>query len=436
MLELFLGCYFLAIIFLAKKNIRLAIAWLIISLPTYLLRFKVGPLPTTLLELTFGGLAVAWLLFYVKSTWPALVSFFREHRFFMGATVIFLLASVASIFVSDMVVASLGQWRAYFLEPIILFFILISLRERISGSDVLWFLAVSTLSISLYSIVQHVTGWGIATAEWTNPATRRVTAFFSSPNAVALYLGPITMLMVGWLYQRLSQPLKKGEWRQVIKQDRQVLAGGCIVLTNLIAILFTKSQGGLLALGLGVMVFAYLVGHKKIIITAVLIAFIGGATLVFFPRVLPLHYKSGGNRLTLWTYSINYLTESPQHFVFGTGIRQFFRKIQKPFYNPKQLERLIYPHNIFLNFWTEVGLVGLLSMVCIMGYVTRSAFRLLRTDRWWGVSLLAMLVVIVAHGFVDVPYFKNDLAMEWWLFLALFFTICQDQTSPRELKKP
>lgn len=421
--ELFLGIYFLAVIFLAKKNIRLAVAWLIISLPTYLLRFKVGPLPTTLLELTFGGLAVAWLLFYAKSTWPVLVSFFREHRVFMGATVIFLLASVASIFVSDMVVASLGQWRAYFLEPIILFFILISLRERIGGSDLLWFLALSTLSISLYSIIQHFTGWGIATAEWTNPATRRVTAFFSSPNAVALYLGPITMLMGGWLYQRLSQPLKTGEWRQTFKQDRQALVGVCIVLTNLIAILFTKSQGGLLALVLGVMVFVYLVGYKKIILTAALIAFIGGGTLIFFPRVLPLHYKSGGNRLTLWTYSVNYLTESPQHFVLGTGIRQFFRKIQKPFYNPKQMERLIYPHNIFLNFWTEIGLFGLLGAAGLVGVLFTVSYKWYRLgNKLAGATLLAGLVVLIVHGLIDVPYFKNDLAMEWWILSALVFS--------------
>jgi O-antigen ligase len=73
--------------------------------------------------------------------------------------------------------------------------------------------------------------------------------------------------------------------------------------------------------------------------------------------------KSGQNRLVLWGYTGSYLVSSPQHFFLGAGVRQFFRKIQKPYYDVKKMERLIYPHNIVLNFWSEIGFLGAASFI-------------------------------------------------------------------------
>jgi hypothetical protein len=32
---------------------------------------------------------------------------------------------------------------------------------------------------------------------------------------------------------------------------------------------------------------------------------------------------------------------------------------------------------------------------------------------------LLALVAVIVHGLVDVPYFKNDLSLEFWTLLAL-----------------
>jgi hypothetical protein len=34
-------------------------------------------------------------------------------------------------------------------------------------------------------------------------------------------------------------------------------------------------------------------------------------------------------------------------------------------------------------------------------------------------GIVLAMVAIVVHGLVDVPYFKNDLALEFWTFLGL-----------------
>jgi O-antigen ligase len=85
------------------------------------------------------------------------------------------------------------------------------------------------------------------------------------------------------------------------------------------------------------------------------------------------------------------------------------------------MERLIYPHNIFLNFWTEIGLVGMLAVLAIIGQATVFAWRIRQNDMVLGSGFMAMLVTLVVHGLVDVPYFKNDLAFLFWILIASIF---------------
>ncbi len=428
----FLVIYFLLLVWLMKRHVPYAIGLFIISLPTYLIRFKLGPLPSTMLEAGFGGIACGWLIFQAREVVPELWKFCKQHRVFVTAILLFLISSASSIWVSDMAIASLGQWRAYFLEPIVLFFILISLKNKLAWSDLRTALVLSTLSISIYAIVQQFTGLGIATEQWTNPETRRVTAFFTSPNAVTLYLGPIVMLLAAALFpsiQRKFFKITQGV-STVEPLSRQVRVLFWVALgLALVATVFTRSQGGFLALAVGGMVFLFLVGYKKIVLAVTALAVMLAGMVAFFPNALPIHYQSGGNRVRLWTYSINYLTESPSHFILGTGIRQFFRKIQKPFYNPKQMERIIYPHNVVLNFWTEIGLFGMVAFVVMYGYLLRVAYGIYkRKEVVLGAGLSALLVAFIVHGMLDVPYFKNDLAMEWWILSALIF-LYQKQSS-------
>jgi len=116
---------------LAYKKFRLAVGLLIIGLPAYLIRFKIGPLPSTLLELNFGIIFLVWLIKYAKFDFQNFKSKIINHKFFFIFYFLFFISSVAGIIVSDQWYISLGQWRAYFLEPMLLFIILVG---RLSSS--------------------------------------------------------------------------------------------------------------------------------------------------------------------------------------------------------------------------------------------------------------------------------------------------------------
>ncbi len=125
------------------------------------------------------------------------------------------------------------------------------------------------------------------------------------------------------------------------------------------------------------------------------------------------------------------------------------------------LEIYLYPHNIILNFWSELGLAGMLLFVWIilkyfhMGIKNfqlhkentsfviagsdpqsrnlnneetwipgqarndRKRRSFMMADNYLVLGLLGAIIVIVIHGLVDVPYFKNDLAVMFWLLLAM-----------------
>ena len=399
--------YFLLFLFLAWKNFRLAVILFVVFLPTYLIRFSLGPLPSTVLELTFGSLFLVWLIKYSrqdsKNIWAAMI----KHKIFFVSFGVFFISSVISIFVSDMPIPSLGEWRAYFLEPMVLFLVLVGRKDAVKYSDLIWGLGLSAVSISIYAIWQKFTGWGVATPEWAAEATRRVTAFYSSPNAVGLYLAPVLVLVGLFVFKR-SQ--KARFWVSVV-----------VIKLSLLAVIFTKSQGAWIGLGAGLLTFIFFVGYKKIAVVAAVAGVVIALLIPSMRQAVLFQDQANQNRLRLWGYSWTFLKRSPQNFVLGTGVRQFFRKIQKPYYDKIVMERLIYPHNIFLNFWTEIGLPGMLAVMVMLGYVFCLANTIRKNNKLIGAGLMGALTVLVVHGLVDVPYFKNDLSFLFWIIIATVF---------------
>ena len=84
----------------------------------------------------------------------------------------------------------------------------------------------------------------------------------------------------------------------------------------------------------------------------------------------------------------------------------------------------MYPHNIILNFWSELGLLGLLAFVWLIGRALLIAGRVYQglgmgAEKYILLGTVAALTALVVHGMVDVPYFKNDLAVLFWLLIGI-----------------
>ena len=398
------------IAYLGYRQPVYAVGATIILLPTYLFRSSIYFLPFTFLETCIIAMFSGWLLAAIvqkklRRTEPPYIYRWPIILLLGGATI--------GLVISPTFTNAAGLWKAYFVEPILF---LIVFKEVIKNDadkrTLLWALGISSLTVSLLAIYQKFTGFAIAEPVWTNEASRRVTAFFTSPNAVGLYLGPTIALYSGWLLS---------EWRNVQATNLKSL----ILVLALLAVLFTVSHGTWLGLLAAAAVLSYFGWNKKktVLVTLILIII----TLVVPPlrqQVLPIitfQDHAGQNRITLLQTSWQYLTAHPSHFLFGAGILGF-SELHQQTREPLLTEPLLYPHNIIFNFWLETGLVGLVGIIWLLSkFFGRSISKIstVTANRFLILGVLTAMVVILVHGLVDVPYFKNDLAVLFWIMVGL-----------------
>ncbi len=403
---------------LAWRSRFKALLILTILLPSYIIRTTLFTIPVTFLELMIVGLFIIWIITEKQYPWLLLKKNLPHVNpvpiaYRLAITVI-LLAAIVSVVISPDLRSSLGIWKAYFLEPIMLFLVImhtIKLREQIYDLiDVLGFITLLLFPLALYQIL---TGHTIPLEFWANPATRRITTIFGYPNANSLLLAPIVALYGGYL-------LKRESWGKTIYKLAVIITGGLIIF-------WARTDGALLALAL---VALYLIGTKirwkKTYWSAVLIGIIALGWLLLSSskwqtqwhrishNTLALSSSSLEIRINQWRETMKLLQTQP---LFGSGLVGYQTALE-PFHANPFIEIFLYPHNIFLNFWVELGLVGLLGFI-YLGWLLWQSLRKKTANHLLSTMLAASWLTLLIHGLVDVPYFKNDLSVLFWLLVAL-----------------
>jgi O-antigen ligase len=196
-------------------------------------------------------------------------------------------------------------------------------------------------------------------------------------------------------------------------------------VVGLAATALSLSRAGYLVLAVIALILAILNPYRRYLLPAVVVL---GAAASLVPAIASrlaheFNPSDPNNTLVsrehLWQATLRMLQDHP---IFGTGLYGFRRSIQ-PYRGGVYQENLIYPHNIVLNAWTETGLLGLAAFLWLLVQTFLVSWRGWTSGpvAWRAIQLgifLAM-VAIVVHGLVDVPYFKNDLALEFWTLLGL-----------------
>ena len=136
------------------------------------------------------------------------------------------------------------------------------------------------------------------------------------------------------------------------------------------------------------------------------------------------------------------------HPLLGVGPDNFLYAYRTRYVLPSgwQELNLSHPHNLFLDLWTRLGLVGLVAGLAALVVAFASGWRLFgsrpasrtagrRLDRGWPLvlGLLAGLAAAVAHGLIDNSLFLPDL-MGWFVaalrhLLALLVSMGSESTA-------
>jgi O-antigen ligase len=195
------------------------------------------------------------------------------------------------------------------------------------------------------------------------------------------------------------------------------------------ALLATFSVGGWLGTGLGLLVVVGLLGGRRVVLALTLAGAIA-AVVVFL--ALPVERLAGrldprqGTsfvRVQLWQAAAALVRESP---VLGIGLDNFLYRYPQVMPPDTPYEpNLSHPHNLILQFWLQLGLLGLAALGWLLWRFVRLVWLRARDatgpplHRALAVGSLGSMTDFAAHGLVDNSYFLPDMAVIFWLTLAV-----------------
>jgi len=411
--------FILLFLFIALVNTRLAAFILIILLPSYLLRFNIGFLPTTFLEVMIVILALVWFIKKIKDknlviSWQKIKDLLGRQNLIIIS--LFIISATVAVFISSDTRAALGIWKAYFIEPIILLFIFLDIFSKRDIPKIIFSLALSAFLVSTLAIIQKFTGWFVPYTFWGKDNVFRVTSFYGYPNAIGLFLGPIIPLLVFYV-AHLTREFKKNIFLIIFLL--------LTIIFSFLAIFWANSTGAIMGLLLGIIITGFF--YKKTIFVSILLFLIFSSVIYF--NILPqsisdtllLKDWSGQVRIKMWTETFEMLKHN---FIFSPGLSNYQNAVA-PYHIWSFVEIFQYPHNLILNFWSEIGLLGLFSFLALVIIFFKKIIFTLRQNqnRFLLFGLIWSMFVILIHGLVDVPYFKNDLAVLFWLIFGIIFLL-------------
>jgi len=303
-----------------------------------------------------------------------------------------------------------------------------------------------------------------------------VTSVYGSPDNLALLLDRVIPVAIVLGLAALA-PTLPGIRRAPALRDRPgraarpatlsapslPLIAALAVVPMVVALLLTGSRGGILtavATGLAAVLFWRSQTERRYGPLLTLLSaggVLGGTALLVLSQIQ--HGASTATRLYVWRSALAMIRDHP---LLGVGPDNFLyyyfpdpHKIDPhPFYNPHvydcvallppslraqlparhyidvnnawQEPCLSHPHNAVLHVWLATGLVGLVALaILLVGFVVVARHNLSRLReaqtqaRAVQVAAIAVVVATFVHGMVDNSIFVADLAVAFWLAVAL-----------------
>ncbi|PIT90415.1 MAG: hypothetical protein COU22_02310 [Candidatus Komeilibacteria bacterium CG10_big_fil_rev_8_21_14_0_10_41_13] len=422
--------YLLIILFLiiftllTWKNVRWGLFLITALLPVYLIRFSLITIPTTLLEAMIWILFIIWLVkmkkWYGLSFSPAIwlrnlkkkkSGYNPIPKILRLPIILLLVATTIAMWSAPDLRSASGIWKAYFIDPIMFLIVLVyTINTKEDLKNIIRLLGLTVLAIGIFALIQKLTGALIPNPFWATEETRRITTFFGYPNANALLVAPIIILTLINLFN---------------KKNKYLLLDILIIIFGLLTVIWSGSTGALIGLTAGSL--ALLIFYPKTRLTALLIILAFSLGCNFYPAFkekvsnqlaiasqihLPLGATDLHIRMQQWRETWIMLKDQP---ILGSRLAGYQTAVT-PYHQNDHVEIYLYPHNFFLNFWAETGLLGLIAVIWLLIAFFRLSYK---KGLGLNICLASAMIVVLVHGLVDVPYFKNDLSVLFWLLIGL-----------------
>jgi O-antigen ligase len=394
------------------------------SIPFYLYPKHILGMSVSMVEITTLLCIAAWVL---KAIFQLLASSLQppisniqypisnlQHRLLSldFAVIFFVALSAFSLLIAENFGVAMRELRVVVFESALFYFLL---RVSPLGKRHLWriveALVLAALIVSLIGLYQYCFTDDVITAE----GVRRIHGVYGSPNNLGLFLERIVPILAAVVLFGGSV------WRRALYF--------LIALPVTICLYLTYSRGAwLLGLPAAFIFFGLMRGRKVLLISFLVILAIALSLLPLIgtERLASLFNTQSGTtflRLKLWQGSLNMIRDHP---LFGVGLDNFLYQYRTRYVLPGAWEELdlSHPHNIVLDYWTRLGILGVIAIAWLQFAFFRKALCLYRQLgdcdlKALLLGLMASMVAFLAHGLIDNSYFLVDLAFVFYLTLGI-----------------
>ncbi|MGH7609280.1 MAG: O-antigen ligase family protein [Candidatus Dormibacteria bacterium] len=377
------------------------------ALPAYVLRGDLDGLPFTGLEVV---LALTVLAFIIESGYQNRLP--RLDTPFSVLVAVLLVATAIGVAASPDHREALGIAKAYVVEPMVLFFVAVNvLRSSWDWERVAYGLYVGGAVVAVSQLVAV----GQAVSSHTlnlSVAPPTPTWLWSNNNFGGLFLDPLVALALGLsLFGGVRHP--RVHW-------------AALCLLGLGDVL-TLSRGSWLALVVIAVVAAAIHPRRRLLLAGCLAAVVVAVVLPPIRHRISneLNPNNPANSLVtrahLWHATVDLIEAHP---FTGSGLAGYQQEIGRfrAQVHDTAPQSHVYPDQLELDFWVELGVLGIVALLGFfleLGRYLAPALRAGPKEQPWAAALALAWIAVVVHGLVDSPYWKNDLSAEWWILVAL-----------------
>lgn len=359
-------------------------------------------------------------VFEIFAVFSSLLNIFFERKKFLSKIKeipwslsipgdLILLGLILSIIFNNNVQVGFGILKGWFLIPIIFSVALyLSVDSDFYIKKVYTAILFSSSIVGLVALCYKVLN--IVTYD------NRLSAFYLSPNYLAMYIAPAIILGIYLL--------------SVSKNLKQKIAYLLLLIPVLLSLYLTYSYSTWISLLLTFVLLSFI--QKKItmryfflLLATLFLLFVTQFKSEKFNNLFENFSRSSlSSRITIWNVSIKLIKENP---ILGIGAGNFqtaYLAKQSEF--PPYLEWAVpQPHNIFLAFWLQTGILGLIGFLTLLLKLFKELFMLLNNKKSavLATPLLGFFIYTLLHGLIDTTYWKNDLAFIFWIFVILVISL-------------
>lgn len=476
-LVIFFSAVFIYFIF-ALWRMEWALVALPLFIPLYLFKLTVLGVPITLVEVFIYVLLMAhvlrWIYYmFTPAKWIASLfailedtaggreKYIKKFWWILLPLFVFVLAGFLSllvvpketvlmdgqIFESQKI--ALGILKGWIVAPVILFLLYLGvIKDNKRILDVLNFYTVSAFILSVWAIFQ------LSADSFITPDAR-ASGPFENANYLSLYLTPA----IFYVMVRGKEVVFPGHSSEKVSFLKILMGKGgheearpeaslffVVLFVMLLALIATKSYGAMIALvAASIFYFGleyierwrsredtlspwkFIIGGLSLVIVLIMIVSIADSSK--WQSMFKFDERNSSSvRLEVYTVATNLIVEN---WGGGIGLGQFpaYYQLESPRilgHDPYEWN-MLHPHNIFYAMWLGMGVMGLIAFLWLIGvavyrctsYFGAFTFKKIHESHKLSILGLSMLIITLTHGFFDTPFFKNDLAIIFWIIMMV-----------------